>query len=252
MSRQVALGLTLTYPDYKAQNWDSLFKTGILDPISAHDHTGGGSGVQLGTDSLVDNIITGTKFRLANNQSLRARNAANSADVDVLKLTTSDTLQVGAVTTIHAGTTNSVALGTSLLRFATSYFQNLDVATTLTVGTQLNAPNIHTTGTMYLGATDNSPTVIVSNGGNQIVIADGFIRPVDAATDVGHANYYFNNAYINKIVPPGKPNYDVDGSYTAVRTISFPSPTISSFATAQDAIAVLWRMIATLYDDLLR
>jgi hypothetical protein len=42
--------------------------------------------------------VDGTKIKLLNNQAIRARNAANSADVDVLKLDASDIIQmVGAV-----------------------------------------------------------------------------------------------------------------------------------------------------------
>jgi hypothetical protein len=58
--------------------------------------------------------VDGTKIKLANNQALRARNAANSADVDVLKLDGSDVIQMvgavnasGAITGSNLSGTNS-------------------------------------------------------------------------------------------------------------------------------------------------
>lgn len=48
---------------------------------------------QIVTKFIQDNAVTGAKFRLNNNETLRARNAAGSADVDLLKLTTSDILE---------------------------------------------------------------------------------------------------------------------------------------------------------------
>ena len=45
---------------------------------------------QITTKFLQDNSVIGTKIRLNNNEMLRARNAANSADVNIGKLTSSD------------------------------------------------------------------------------------------------------------------------------------------------------------------
>lgn len=48
---------------------------------------------QLDTRSLLNNSVTDLKVRLRNNNSLRARNAANSADVSLFKLDASNVLQ---------------------------------------------------------------------------------------------------------------------------------------------------------------
>lgn len=45
---------------------------------------------QLKNKFIEDNAVTGTKIRLANNENLRARNNANTADVNILKLNSSD------------------------------------------------------------------------------------------------------------------------------------------------------------------
>lgn len=42
---------------------------------------------------IKDNAVNGTKILLDNNQTLRARNAANSADVDILKVNASDRIE---------------------------------------------------------------------------------------------------------------------------------------------------------------
>lgn len=49
---------------------------------------------QFVTKFYQDNSVTGAKIRLANNETLRARNAANTANVDLLKLTTGDVFEL--------------------------------------------------------------------------------------------------------------------------------------------------------------
>ena len=88
-------GIDLTLPSLGQQNWGDLFVTQFAEPISGHNHTGSGSGVQLSTDSLQNNAVDGDKIRLDNNQALRARNANDSADVDLVKLNASDEVEFG-------------------------------------------------------------------------------------------------------------------------------------------------------------
>lgn len=45
---------------------------------------------QIQTKFIADNAVTGLKQRLANDQALRARNAANNADISILKVNASD------------------------------------------------------------------------------------------------------------------------------------------------------------------
>lgn len=47
---------------------------------------------QISNKFIQPNAVTGSKFRLNNNETLRARNAANTADVDVLKVDSTDNL----------------------------------------------------------------------------------------------------------------------------------------------------------------
>lgn len=89
-----SLGLTLTYPDAGTRNWFSTFKT-YTEAISDHDHTGGGKGKQITASGLAANAVSGAILRLDNNQNLRARNAANSADRGILKLDGTDSIFLG-------------------------------------------------------------------------------------------------------------------------------------------------------------
>jgi len=98
-------GLTLTIPSPGSTNWAESFKDDFATPISGHDHTGSGDGVQLSTDAYTANSVTGAKIRLANEEWLRARNNAGSADVDLLRLNSSDEAEFGAVVTFSDAVT---------------------------------------------------------------------------------------------------------------------------------------------------
>lgn len=52
---------------------------------------------QIQKKFLAANAVDGTKLRLSNNENLRARNAANSADIDVLKVNASDRIEFTSV-----------------------------------------------------------------------------------------------------------------------------------------------------------
>lgn len=111
----ISSGLTLVIPSQGATNWGTTFKNSFATPISAHDHTGGGKGLQLGTNAFSSNAITGVKIRLANDQYLRGRNQLDNADLNALKFDTSnilrfDSANVGANTRADLG----LAIGTNV------------------------------------------------------------------------------------------------------------------------------------------
>lgn len=86
-------GLTLTIPSQGATNWGTSFKNNFAQKISEHDHTGSGKGLQITTNAIASSAISGAKIRLANDEYLRARNAANSGDINILKVNTADQIQ---------------------------------------------------------------------------------------------------------------------------------------------------------------
>lgn len=107
----ISNGLTLEVPDCGARNWCESFRDDFAAVISGHDHTGGGNGLQIGPSALSSNAVTGSSFRLANDQYLRARNFANSADLNVVKANASDKL-IFDLTNVDATTRTSLGLGT--------------------------------------------------------------------------------------------------------------------------------------------
>jgi len=82
-------GLNFTAPSKGDTDWD-VTEAAKDAKISLHDHTGGGLGTQIGASALAANAVGSAALRLANNDSLRARNAAGSADINVVKVNTSD------------------------------------------------------------------------------------------------------------------------------------------------------------------
>lgn len=91
----ISNGLTLTIPDSGADNWYELFRDEFAEPISGHDHTGGGNGLQLGVDAFSDNALGGAKIRLENDTYLRGRAFNGLSDINVVKVNTSNQIQFG-------------------------------------------------------------------------------------------------------------------------------------------------------------
>lgn len=115
MSETLSSGLTITIPTLGETNWDQTIKLLCFQKISEHDHTGGGKGVQISTSAIADDAVTGAKIRLPNNTYLRARNAANSADIDLIKVNASNNAEIGVATLARTGSlTVSATAGLSL------------------------------------------------------------------------------------------------------------------------------------------
>lgn len=107
MSEVISSGITLTIPTLGETNWDQVLKLLCFQKLSEHDHTGGGKGLQLSTNSIASDAITGPKIRLANSSPLRGRNAANNADISLLQVSAGDLLQLLTATQGVAGTSTS-------------------------------------------------------------------------------------------------------------------------------------------------
>lgn len=91
----ISNGLTLTVPSPGQRNYATMFKEQFATPISGHDHTGSGKGLQLTADSYGANSVRGPAIRLENNQCFRSRNYEDTSDVDILKVNESNTLEWG-------------------------------------------------------------------------------------------------------------------------------------------------------------
>lgn len=144
----ISSGLTVVIPDQGSRNWFTLFKNSFATPISAHDHTGSGKGLNISTNAIAANAVTNTKTRLANDGYLRARNAANSADINICKVDSSDKI-----------------------RFDTSAVSN-DTKTDLGIGTG-SSPTF--TGATFSGLTASS--LVATNGSKALTSTTSGITP---------------------------------------------------------------------------
>ena len=87
--------LTIKVPTAGSTDWAETMKTDTFQKIAEHNHTGSGTGSQLGAGSILANAISGSKIRLSNDEYLRARDAANSTDINIVKVNTSDKAEFG-------------------------------------------------------------------------------------------------------------------------------------------------------------
>lgn len=111
----ISNGLTVTIPSAGSTNWSTKFKNTFATPISGHDHTGSGKGVQISTNAISSNAVTESKIRLTNNSYLRARNAANNGDINICKADASDKIRFDS-SNVSANTRSDLglAIGTNV------------------------------------------------------------------------------------------------------------------------------------------
>ena len=84
--------LQIKVPTKGTTDWADTLRTDTFLKIAQHDHSGSGKGKALGTTALQADAVTGAKIRLDNDEYLRGRNAANSANIDIVKVNASDKL----------------------------------------------------------------------------------------------------------------------------------------------------------------
>ncbi len=87
-------GLTLKSPTRGTRNYEETLRTDTWQKISEHDHTGAGRGTSIGTAGIASDAVNDLKIRLRNDQFLRARNAANGGDINIIKVNPSDILEI--------------------------------------------------------------------------------------------------------------------------------------------------------------
>lgn len=88
--------LKLKIPTNGSTNWGNVLKTDLFQRLVEHDHSGSGKGARLGAGSILDDAISGSKFRLLNDEYLRARNLANDGDINILKVDINDEVLINA------------------------------------------------------------------------------------------------------------------------------------------------------------
>lgn len=102
--------LQIVIPTIGSTDWGDRLRTDTFLKIAQHDHSGSGNGSQLGTGSLAADSVTGAKIRLDNDEYLRSRNFANSADINMIKIDTADKLVVNPEISGVVKLSNNIAL----------------------------------------------------------------------------------------------------------------------------------------------
>lgn len=87
--------LIVQIPTDRTKNWGTNFRNNFALKIAEHDHSGSGRGRPISTAGIANNSITGAKILLANDEYLRGRNNADSADVNIIKVDTADKINIG-------------------------------------------------------------------------------------------------------------------------------------------------------------
>lgn len=88
-------GLAIKVPTRGTKNWDQTVLDFTWKKIASHTHTGAGDGNQITAAGLAPNSVTEDKIRFSNNAWIKARNAANTGDVNIVRVNTSDAIEFG-------------------------------------------------------------------------------------------------------------------------------------------------------------
>ena len=120
----ITKGLTIKVPTRKTKNWDSTLKTELFDKISQHTHQGSGAGNQISADAIAANSVDDSKIILRNSQWLRARNAADTGDIDLIRANSSDGVEVAVTIAATLGTIYTNDTGAApIIGVGETYFQ---------------------------------------------------------------------------------------------------------------------------------
>ena len=131
----ITKGLTIKVPTRSTKNWDSTLVTELFNALSSHTHQGSGAGNQIAAAAIEANAVDDSKIRLRNGQWLRARNSADTGDIQLIRANSSDAVEVSAtiVSTMGQVSTNEPGAAPSGLVSGKTYFQpNYILSSTIT------------------------------------------------------------------------------------------------------------------------
>lgn len=160
--------LQIKIPTKLTTNWADELKEHLFKVLVKHDHSGmNGMGVALSGDSFLENSVSDLAIRLRNNEYLRARNAADTGDINILKVNASDNIEFDAS------------------------IDSLDVVNNITVGGTLNIPTLSaapvsaTEGDLYIDDGTTNPKGIYTYDGTSWISAPNAITASNQGTGEG-------------------------------------------------------------------
>lgn len=207
--------------------------------------------VQVEKKFISPNAVDGSKIRLSNNETLRARNAANSGDIDLLKLTAADKVQLSTFIWPTSDGSNGQVLttnGSSTLSFQT-------VGTTFYAVTLASGALTVTNSQDYLSFSGSSATIAifsaVGNTGKVLKFKHAgtsltqvfTLDPNSTETIDGQSTYQlWTNGESLGIISNGT-NWDVLNHKSATSKIAY-TPTIGGFGTVT-SVSFFWQREAS-------
>lgn len=156
--------LTIKVPVPGTTGWADTMRTDTFLKIAEHDHTASGKGAQLGTGSLLADAVTGAKIRLDNDEYIKARNAADSANINLIKVDANDDAYIDPDLaklnlkndTYLTGRNNADGADVNMFKIGTD--DEIKVGSTLTSATITSSTSTTIVGNGSVTLTDNVST----------------------------------------------------------------------------------------------
>lgn len=174
--------LQIKVPTQGTTSWGNTMQKDTFLKIALHDHTGsGGNGKQLTGGAIAVDTINGTKILLNNDEYLRAQNSIPDANIDILKINTSDLLELGASLNNLEIKNNTYITGTDQVGTGSINMLKVDTNDEIAVGATL--ANLDLKSNVYL--TSNSVNVTKVDTLSRVDIADGnlVLKGTDSIAD---------------------------------------------------------------------
>jgi hypothetical protein len=148
--------LQIKVPTIGSTDWADVMRTDTFLKIAQHQHTGSGDGSQLGTGSILADAVTGAKIRLDNNEFLKARNQLNTANINMLKVNTSDDIEFEAEIAVAILKQNTYLLGKNQADSGEIDLIKVDASDNIALGADL--ANLSIINNTYITSVDNAGT----------------------------------------------------------------------------------------------
>ena len=180
--------LQIKVPTIGSTDWADTMRTDTFLKIAQHQHTGAGDGAQLGTGSILADAVTGAKIRLANDEFLKARNAADSANINIVKVDTNDDAYFEAEVANMVLKQNTYLLGRNAADSGNVNLLKIDANDDLAIDPDISKLNLK--NATYLTGRNNADSADVN------LLRINTSDKLEIAAEIGAVLKMSNNTYI--------------------------------------------------------
>lgn len=227
--------LIIKVPTIGTTDWADVMRTDTFLLIAQHDHTGLGMGDKIDTGALATDAVTGAKIRLDNVEYLKGRNAANSANINIIQVNANDKLAIGTDLSNLAMIGNTFITGRN--NADSAYIDMLKVNTSdkLVIGTDV--ANLAIINDTYIQARNNADSGYISiakvNTSDKIEIGVEIASVVKLSNNVAfqHRNQA-DAAYVNTLKLNASDKIELGATVVAVNADTLGTSLIDTLATA--------------------